>query len=277
VSVSQVAQVLVAGTDLLIVGRVLGPGTVVLYFCTAKLVMVLANQPQMLMEAAQPGLAQMRTGESRERLTQVCAALTQAMLVLSGIVVCVVLGVNRGFVTWWVGADRFGGLALTSALLGAMVRRHWHTTTVYALFAFGRERRIALTTLADGVVTVGAQIGLAYLIGPLGVAIGSIAGVLLVSLPVNLAGLGQETTGLAPILKSLVPWAWRLALATAVAAAFATTWQPSHVPGLVAATLALATVYAALVLPLLLRGTLATYVQPQLARLRAALFTAEAT
>jgi O-antigen/teichoic acid export membrane protein len=268
ISVTQVAQVLIAGTDLLILGRVIGPAAVVLYYCTGKLVSVFQHPPLLLLEAAQPGLAQMRTGEPRERLAAVSAALTQAVLVLSGAVACVVLGVNQGFVTWWVGADRFGGLALTAALVGAMMLRHWSTATTYALFALGHERRIALTVLGDGIVTVTAQVALTGWLGPLGAALGMVAGVALVSLPANLIGLGRETAGLRVQLAALAPWAWRFALGGSAALALALSWQPAHVPGLTVATLAAAAAYAALTWPLAWHGALATYVRPLLARLR---------
>lgn len=268
VSVTQVAQVLIAGTDLLILGRLIGPGAVVLYFCTAKLMVVFQHPAQLLMEAAQPGLAQMRTGESRDRLARVCGALTAAVLIVSGGAACIVLGVNRGFVTWWVGADRFGGLALTAVLLGGMLLRHWSTTATYALFALGRERRIALTILADGLLTVSAQIVLARHLGPIGVAAGTMIGVGLISLPLNLAALGRETGGVRTQLAAVAPWAWRFALGAAVALGVALRWAPAAVPGLVIATLAAGVPYTALVLPMALRGALATYVRPLLQRVR---------
>jgi len=270
ISVTQVAQVLIAGTDLLILGRVIGPAAVVLYYCTAKLVSVFQHPPLLLLDAAQPGLAQMRTGESRDRLAAVSAALTQAVLVLSGGVACVVLGVNQGFVTWWVGPDRFGGLALTAALVAAMLLRHWSTSATYALFALGHERRIAITILGDGIVTVTAQVALTRWLGPLGAALGTVAGVALVSLPANLIGLGRETAGIRAQLAALTPWAWRFALGASVALALALSWQPAHVPGLAVATLAAAAAYAALTWPFAWHGALATYVRPLWARLRGA-------
>jgi O-antigen/teichoic acid export membrane protein len=268
ISVTQVAQVLIAGTDLLILGRLIGPGAVVLYYCTGKLVTVLQNPPMLLLEAAQPGLAQMRTTETRQRLAQVSAALTQAVLVLSGGAACIVLAVNQGFVTWWVGAERYGGPALTAMLVGAMLLRHWSTTGTYALFALGHERRIALTVLGDGAVTVTAQVLLTRALGPIGTALGLAAGVALVSLPANLTGLARATAGGRALVAALAPWAWRFALAAALAVGLAVTWRPAHVPGLVVATLAAAGTYAALVFPLALHGSLATYVRPLIERIR---------
>ena len=144
VIVAQVAHVLLAGTDVLIIGILAGPAAVVPFVCTGKLISVLTNQPQLLMQAAGPALSEMRMGEPKARLFQVSSALTQAMLMASGAVACAVLAVNQGFVTWWVGADQYAGLPLTVLLVLVMLLRHWNTTTVYTLFAFGRERRLAV-------------------------------------------------------------------------------------------------------------------------------------
>jgi O-antigen/teichoic acid export membrane protein len=231
-------------------------------------VAVSQNPPLLLLEAAQPGLAQMRTAESRQRLAQVSAALTQAVLVVSGAAVCVILAVNHGFVTWWVGAERYGGLGLTAGLAGAMLLRHWSTTATYALFALGHERRIAVTILADGAVTVTGQILLTRAFGPAGTALGTLAGVCLVSLPANLTGLTAATGGWRTHLGALGPWAWRFSLAAALSLAVAISWRPARVPGLVAVTLAVGGAYAAMAFPLAWRGALATYVRPLVARLR---------
>src|SRR5574341_1737097 len=157
ISTGQVAQVLLGGSDVLIIGSLLGPSAVVPYSCTAKLIQVLANHPQMLMQAAAPGLSEMRMSESRARLASTTSALTRAMLVLSGGLGCVVIAVNRPFVQWWVGPTQYGGFTLTVLLVAAMLARHLNTTTVYTIFCFGHERRTALTALADGVVTVVAS------------------------------------------------------------------------------------------------------------------------
>jgi O-antigen/teichoic acid export membrane protein len=258
----------------LIIGKVLGPAAAVPYFCTGKLVMVLANQPQMIMQAAAPALSELRTGATRERLFQVCTALTQAMLMVSGAVACVVLAVNEGFVRWWVGENQYGGTALTAVLVALMLLRHWNTTSVYAIFAFGYERRISLTTLADGLVTVGAARVLIPRIGLIGAPLASLFGVTLVSLPANLVALGRET-GHTPfgLAGRLGPWSWRFGLAAAAAAFIAPRVAPGTILGLVAGTLAISAVYAGLMLPLALREPLGHYVRPRLQALRARMFS----
>jgi O-antigen/teichoic acid export membrane protein len=266
VSLAQVAQALLSGTEIVVIGRILGPAAVVPFVCTAKLVSVLANQPQILMQSAAPALSEMKVSESRARLFQVCVALTQGMLLLSGAVACVVLAVNQGFVGWWVGANQFGGLRLTFLLVVCMLLRHWNTTSVYAIFCFGYERRISLTTLLDGLVTVSGMLVLVRLFGPIGAPLGSVLGVALVSLPGNLSALRRETgTGMAPLLRPLWPWLWRLLILGTGSFTVAAVWAPRTPVGLAATTAAIGLAYVAVMAPLARLQPLSMYVPPWLA------------
>lgn len=266
ISVAQVAQVLLNGSDLLIIGWVLGPVAVVPYACTAKLISVLANQPQLLMQAAAPALSEVRTSSSRERLENASFALTQAMLLLTGAVACVVAAVNEGFVNWWVGPANYGGLTLTILLIAGMVLRHWNTTTIYALFARGYDRHISLTTLADGAVTVLFSFAGVQLAGPAGAAAGAIAGSLLVSLPSNLTLLARDgETSVLRLATRLVPWVARFlpVLIGAVVIGFA--WRPASLPHVALVAAAVALTYLLVTGPILFRAPLAGYVRPWLA------------
>lgn len=269
ISVSQMANVLLQGTDLLIIGKIMGPGAVVPYFCTAKVMTVLAHQPQALAATAQPALSELRASDERHRLVDVTAALTRAILLLSGGIVCVVLAVNEGFVRWWVGEEQFGGFLLTATLLAGMLLRHWNAAAAYSLFAFGRDRRISLTALGTGLVTVAASVLLVYRYGLLGAAIGALVGLVLVGLPANLTGLASELrVSVRGLTATLWPWFWRFALVAALAASSAGVWVPGTVPALALATLGISALYGALMLPLALRDPLGMYVRPRLAALR---------
>ena len=151
---SQLAYLLVASTDLLIVGRALGAATVVVYSCTSKLITVLQNQPQTFAGMALPGLTQMKVSESRKRIQQAMTSLTQGMLLLSGGVFCVVLAVNQQFVTFWLGPQFFGGMRLTLLVLLNFLAIQVDYTFTIALFAFGHERFLSIRQLVNGAVSV---------------------------------------------------------------------------------------------------------------------------
>jgi O-antigen/teichoic acid export membrane protein len=267
VSVAKIAQMLVAGSDYLIIGKLLGPDAVVPYACTQKLISVLGTQSHMIMEMAQPGLSQMKTSENRDNIFRVCSALTLSMLIASGAVVCVYLAVNHSFVSWWIGERQFGGTLLTVAMGACLLIRQWNMTSVYSVFALGHERRLSLTALADGIVTVGASWTLLHWFGPLGAALGSIVGVCLVTLPGNLLALAHELE--VPIFKviaSIGPWFRRF---LPVAALAVVVGLPSHasLPYLVGVTSLVGAIYVGVMLPMIMNSHLRAYVPRQAAQL----------
>jgi len=206
------------GADVLIIGKMLGPSTVVPYSCTGKLVGVLANQPQMLLELAVPGLSEIKAGNSRQQIFRVTSALTQASLMLSGGLAFVVVAVNQGFVSWWVGAEQYGGNSLSLLIALTMLLRHWNSTAVYSMFCYGMERRLSITCLIDGLVTFAASAGLIAWLGPIGGPLGSMFGVCVVSLPANFFSIADEAgVSLAGLLRPLWPWTWRFVLLVASA------------------------------------------------------------
>ena len=275
VSLNQIAQVLLNGTDILVIGKFFGPAAVVPYAITGKLISVLANQPQMLVQLAGPGLSQMRMGESRERLSQVCIALGQAMLMLSGGVVCVVLIVNQGFVSRWVGANQFGGLLLTALILLGMLLRHWNLTVGIALFSLGYERRLCLTGLLDGLVSFGSMLIFIRVYGLIGAPLGTIMGACLVSLPANLIALAKESRStVLALVRPLMPWFARFILLLLAGGAVARIWTPRTWPLLALTGACGALAYVAAMFPLALRAPLGAYIRPRLLPIRARFFRA---
>jgi len=225
ISINQIAQVLLVGTDLLVIGKLLGPAAVVPFACTGRLATMLANQPQMFMQMALPALSELRTAAPRTQLFEVSKSMAQVMLLLSGAIVAVVLAVNGPFVAWWVGESAFGGLGLTALLLLGMLLRHVNVTAVYTLFCFGNERRLAVTAIADGLSSVIAMFVLVPVIGVYGAALGPLVGTCLVSLPNNFKALGREL-GASPIefLMPLKPWVVRVVPLLIGILAVAATW-----------------------------------------------------
>jgi O-antigen/teichoic acid export membrane protein len=264
VSVDKLATLLVTGADLLLVGKLLGPEATVAYACTAKAVGLLIHQPRMLVNAALPGLSQMRTGESRERMMRVCTSLTQATLLVSGLLATGVVAANGAFVGWWVGPDKYLGLGISALFAVNMMLRHLCGVLALATFCFGDERRIALTSLGDGALafTLGAA-GLSFF-GFIGAPLGALAGLVLVSLPNHLRALARHSgTSSAQLLRPLLPWGWRTAVAMGLAVGMALAWAPTHLPGLVAMGATAVVLYAVLVGPVALLAPLDSYVRPR--------------
>jgi O-antigen/teichoic acid export membrane protein len=269
-SVAQLAATFLSNTDFFILGLVMGPDIAVVYACSGKLVSALANQPQLLMSLASPAISELKAVGDRDRLLSVSICLTRIMMTASGLVACIVLAANARFVAWWVPKVQFGGLTLTALLVTAMLLRHLNMTTTTALICFGKEKRISLTTLADGTVTVISCLIAIHYWGLSGAALGSLIGIICVSLPLNFVGLAEET-GVSPwlILRSLLPWFWRFALAMAIGQFIRTSGMMTTLPGFFASCAAIGLIYALLMLPLFFQEPLAQYTRPLIARLTA--------
>jgi O-antigen/teichoic acid export membrane protein len=265
ISVSQIMQVLLNGTDLLIVGALLGPAAVVPYTCTGRLVALLGNQPQLFMQTALPALSELRVSTSRARMSEVSGSLSQLLLIVSGAIACVVLPVNARFVAWWVGPERFAGDGLTVILVIGMLVRHWNVGAIYTLFSFRRERRIAITGTIDGLVGLLAMLVLVPHFGIVGAAVGSLVGNVMVSVPANLRALAREQgVSRSDVLNPLRSWVVRFG-ALFLLAAVAMALLPRRGLGWgILAAFVVATIYVVLMTPLLLKPPLGSMLGAQL-------------
>ena len=177
ISVSQIAQVLLTGTDLVVVGTLIGPEAAVLLRLHRQAGRA-ARQPAAAVpadgaagaeraarrrgaRAPEPGVAQHDAAAAARQRRHRRAGASWS---------------TKRFVSWWVGAARFGGFELTAALVAGMFVRQVNFAAVYTLFCFGYERRLALTSVADGVVGVASMLVLVPLLGPLGAALGLVVG-----------------------------------------------------------------------------------------------------
>lgn len=264
VTLAQLGHILLNGTDMLILGALLGPSAVVAYACTGKLVTVFTNHPQLVIQTAVPALAELRMISGRDRLVDVIRALMAAMLLMSGGIITVILAVNASFVEWWVGESFFSGSSLTVAMVGAMLLRHLGAVLNLSLFPFGYERRLSLTALADGLLTLLVTAALVRFtpIGTLAAPIGSMAGAALITVPASLRALGRELqTGAAGLIAPMFGWSWRfLAFAVPLACLGHYLASPT-LAGLATATLLVAGGYVAALASFALKPPLGVYVR----------------
>jgi O-antigen/teichoic acid export membrane protein len=262
VSLSQLAYSLVAGADLLIVGRALGPSTVVVYSCTSKLITILQNQPQVLAAAALPGLSQMKWSESHERILQATTSLTQAMLLLSGAVFCIILTVNQQFVTVWLGPRFFGGMQLTALLLLNFLCRQMDYTIAIALFAFGYEKLMAVRCLAEGIMSVVLATLLVGQFGLAGIALGFLCGTALIAIPIDVFLFTRELKiSFFQMMRPYLAYIWRVALVGCMGLAIKSRLEPQSLVFVVAIAVVIGLVYLVTVFPYVWRTPLRAYIQ----------------
>jgi O-antigen/teichoic acid export membrane protein len=245
---------------------------VVVYSSTSKLVSIMQNQPQILASVALPGLSHMKTSESRERILQATTSLTQAMLLLAGGIVCVILAVNQQFVTWWLGASFFGGMPLTVILLLTFLLRQADYTLAVTLFAFGHEKLLSIRALVDGAISVAIAILMVRHWGLPGVAFGFLCGAAFVSIPTDIFLLTRTLDlSVAGVIRPYVPYVWRFAVVGCIALAIRRWLGAPNVLHLALTTSIVGLVYLLLVMPYVWSTPLRGYIQGATATLGSAM------
>lgn len=186
---------MIAASNSAIIVAIRGPEMAVVYACTAKMGEILMQLSWQLPDSGMVGLAQLSGEGDQKRVREVVLSMLRLLLVTTGGVACAVLLLNPGFVSLWVGADKFGGLAL-NALLAAVVIGHSLTHgLVVPASVLGSRMQAGLLTIVQGGLFLLAAILLGRLFGINGVAAASLIGSLLFMVPLA-ARLLKRRTGL---------------------------------------------------------------------------------
>ncbi|AWM39605.1 hypothetical protein GobsT_20500 [Gemmata obscuriglobus] len=259
-SIRQVSQLLLNGVELIVLGWVAGPTVVVAYVCTTKIVSLVNNQPYLLAISSLPAVAELHAAGNRERVWRACRALGLGMGMVSGLLMLAVLALNAAFVPLWVGPAQYVGPTVTFLAVVAMFVRHMACASGVVLAALRFDALMAVMGLLDGLVFVLSAALWVYLLGPVGVPLGSLTAACLVNGPVTLYVL-RTGFGLAPVevFRWLAPLIVRLAavLIPFVAFGYSSMASDPAAAGVVAAVGFI--VYAFALYPLLGRDPLRDY------------------
>jgi O-antigen/teichoic acid export membrane protein len=261
---------MISATSNLVILALAGPVAAVAYAMTARLGDVLMQMSWQVPDAGLVGLAQLK-GEGRtERAAEIAVSILRLTLIGAGAVACGVLAFNPGFVSLWVGADRFAGLG-TNALLAAGVVA---LSLGHGLFAtaatLGARVQIGAASVVQGVVHLGAAVLLGRAFGLPGVAAAALIGTVLVAYPAGahylrtVSGLSQGDLW----RRVLAPWSARAAVLLLLGAAVGIAgWRASPWLALAAAPV-LGALYLWWMRPLYAGLPLPARLRPVLARLR---------
>jgi O-antigen/teichoic acid export membrane protein len=265
----RLAQNLMNGSELLLLAPLVDASAVVVYACTSKLISVFALQVYGAALAAEPAISELRSAGDKARLVRVLTAVRQFTLLLSGLLACVVLVTNEGFVAWWVGQQRYGGLTMTALLVVVALVRHSTFTLAHALFCCRYEKMLTLLYLAEAAVTLGSTAAFVAWLGPVGTPLGLMSGVVLVGWPTYLYYLRRELGVCATdLLRDHAGWLCRFVLLAVPLTVAAWLWQPRGVFELTLAGSLTVLLYAVVMWPVVRSQPLADYVRPRLEALR---------
>jgi O-antigen/teichoic acid export membrane protein len=268
VSVSQVAHLLLNGTDVIVIARLLGPTAVLPYTFTDRAESLLNNQPYSVASLAGPAMSELRGSGDLSRLVGAVRAVCGVVLVLSGGIVVAVLAGNHAFVRLWVGEDHFGGMPLTTLLLVNMLAGHFSFTFGSTLVYCGYERATALLSVFNGVLGTTLSIVLVRRLGIIGAPLGALIAISVTQVPAFTVMLARELgTSVRELLRTLGPWSQRFVPIALLAWLVGSRLDVHSYVAIGAAAGGLVVLYGAATLPLLRRPPLDVYAAPYLAKL----------
>jgi O-antigen/teichoic acid export membrane protein len=258
---------MIAATSNLVILALAGPAAAVTYAMTIRLADVLMQMSWQVPDAGLVGLAQLK-GEGRtERAQEIAVSILRLTLIGAGAVACSILAFNPGFVSLWVGAERFAGLGTNALLAAGVVALSLGHSLFTTASTMGARVQIGVATIVQGCVHLGAAVLLGRAFGLPGVAAAAVIGTVLVAYPVGAHYL-RKVSGLSQAdlwRRVLAPWSVRAAVLLLLGAAVGIGgWRVSQWVALAAAPLLgvlyvwwMRPLYAGLPLPARLRLLLA--------------------
>ena len=212
---------MLAATNAIVITYIGHPEWVPIYSCTAKLSLMTTQLAWVTPDSALVGLAQLY-GERQpvERVRQVVLMLLRLHLLMSGATLCGLLAFNPAFVTRWVGAPFFGGLALNALVAAGVViysLAHAFATTASVL---GNRLHVGVAGIVNGVAQLMLAVVLGHRFGLNGVAAAGLLASLATAIPAG-AWLLRLAVGVTVrhLTRDLIgPWLARSALLIVFAA-----------------------------------------------------------
>src|ERR1700677_4855093 len=134
VSLGQIANVVVNTTDIVVIGRLLGPEAALRFNFTDKTENLLGLHPYAIGNLSGPTLGELKGAGRGSELPRFMGAIAATTLILSGGIALAILETNHAFVRVWLGEPFFGGMTLTAVILANMMARHGVFTYCVAVF-----------------------------------------------------------------------------------------------------------------------------------------------
>lgn len=201
------------------------PEWVPVYSCTAKLGTVSTQLAWVLPDSGLVGLAHLSSDpEGKRRVRHMVLMMLRLHMLLAGAAMCAYLIVNPAFVTRWVGANYFGGLALTALLAAGIVVSSLIHGLITTASVLGNRFKVGVVTLVYGVVQTVLALVLGRAWGVIGIAAAGLLAGAVTAVPAGLALLGPATALTARQLMAEVFRPWMVRMAALVTASAIASW-----------------------------------------------------
>ena len=181
--VIDVSVTVILRVDLVVVGLLFGVRAVAVYAVGAKAAQLFGNALIGLMQVYFPHASSLARQGRRDQLRLLVTDGTRAALILCVPLATVLLLLSHDAIRAWVGTGYDESARILMVLTVALALRSTATTSGMVLMGAGRVRAVAAAAVAEAAVNLGASVALGLVMGPIGVAFGTLAGAAVVQVP----------------------------------------------------------------------------------------------
>jgi O-antigen/teichoic acid export membrane protein len=223
-----IAQKIVFSTDVIVVGIVLGSAASGVYSVPAKLFALAFGLGTAATTLMFPAFAELEGAEDRDRQRRLLLAGLRAGMVLMLVLALPLLFIPDLLIRAWIGTGFHTSYAVMAILAGVLLVHQPIFVVTQFLIARGRQRAIAIVSIAVTVANLVLSFILARTVGLWGVAVSTLVTdvvMLAGALPLIVAPAAGTTT--AALLRSILrPLAPALVVAAVVLIGLARWWEP---------------------------------------------------
>lgn len=157
-------------TDNIIIGRYLGAAVVTSYALTFRVPDMMRTQIYQLNLAIAPGVGDMVGRQEQKNLQALFGSAIRIVLFLGISGAFLIVKLNRGFVTLWVGAENYGGDVLSVLFSGTLLFLVFFHLSSIILTNHLDLKVVAITRFIEGLLNLGLSLVLVQTYGAEGVA-----------------------------------------------------------------------------------------------------------
>ena len=196
--VNDVANTITSTSDLVVVSVIFGVRTAAVYAIGFKLAQVATNARGAFTGMLFPHASATARNEGPEALRAIAADGTRIGLLASLAPALILVMLASPGIRAWVGPGYEQSARVLMVLVAAFAVSSLVAPMASVLYGAGRIRTMSLIACANAMSNLGLSILLAHVIGPVGVAVGTLGGALLIWLPGVLI-MGRRVLGVTPL------------------------------------------------------------------------------
>jgi len=181
--IADVALTIILKVDLIVVGLLFGVRAVAVYAVGSKAAQLFINALRALVQVYFPHASALGREGRTEELRLLVVDGTRTALVLSVPLTVVLVLIAHAAIKVWVGTGYGQSAEILIVLTLAMAVRSTASTAGVVLSGSGRARAVAGAGMVEAAVNLGSSVVLGLVMGPIGVAFGTLVGAVLVQVP----------------------------------------------------------------------------------------------